>query len=523
MFARASMMRSFLGCVAFVAAAAAGSAAFGQLYSNTAAITIPDLGTAAPYPSTITVAGGPASIRNIIVTLRGFSHTFPNDVQVLLVAPSGQAIVLMSNNGGGNYAVNLTLGFSSTAVLPLPIPLLSGTYVARGGSFAFTAPAPAPPFLPSLTNLAGADSNGVWRLFVNDAVASDSGSFAGGWSIMFVPEPITPIARSMFTYQGKLTGGASNGTIDARFTVFDALIGTNALNRVGEVSTAANVALVNSVFTAPVNPNVLLPGDRKIWLQVEVANPSGSAFVALTPRQPITPAPLAATAITAGWSSFAALADSALTLDYSAGLLIGSSAVVEDQYAVANRGGKSRFGYALNAAGTNEFLGMQAIVAPGTNGGGNSGDVAFFTWESNTFTSREIMRVNGRGNVGIGTTAPAAKLDVRGSIALGNNGQFRAAAGTEDLRLLCGTISLNGARTNGSGFTSSRPDVGIYRITYDTPFSSATVLTANVYDNGSPLTVSLLATTLTGSLVYVRNSAGALTDSSFGFTVIGPR
>ncbi|WP_460911917.1 hypothetical protein, partial [Staphylococcus aureus] len=31
--------------------------------------------------------------------------------------------------------------------------------------------------------------------------------------------------------------------------------------------------------------------------------------------------------------------------------------------------------------------------------GGNSGDLLFYTWECNTAASREVMRINGRGNV----------------------------------------------------------------------------------------------------------------------------
>ena len=506
MFTRNSMMRSFLSCVAFVAAAAAGSAAFGQNYSNTAAITIPTVGTAAPYPSTITVAGGPASIGSLIVTLRGFSHTFPQDVQVLLVAPSGQAIVLMNSNGSAAEAVGLTLEFSSTTILGLPAPLVSGTYAASGGNVFFFPPAPLAPFLSGLAQLAGGNSNGVWKLFVSDRSNSNGGAIAQGWSLDF-PDPATPIAPTTFTYQGKLTGGAGNGTIDTRFTVFDALTGSNRGNRVGAVSTATGIALVDGGFTAPVNPGVTLPVDRKTWLEVEVANPSGSAFVALTPRQPITPTPLAS---------------ATLTLDYSSGLLLGLSGVVGTQHAPSNRGGKSRFGYALNVSGLTEFVGMQPIVAPGTGGCGNSGDLAFFTWECSISGSREIMRINGSGNVGIGTTAPLAKLDVRGSIALGD-GTLRAASGTEDLRLLRGTVDGGGGVVNGSGFTSNQPSVGRYNVVFATPFSSVPSITAIAFNSGSVLTVSISTVTTTGAALIVHNSAGAPTNSPFAFTVMGPR
>jgi hypothetical protein len=55
---------------------------------------------------------------------------------------------------------------------------------------------------------------------------------------------------------------------------------------------------------------------------------------------------------------------------------------------------------------------MRVGLSPSTTFCGNTADVSFFTWECSTSLSREVMRINGRGNVGIGTAAPVAKLDV---------------------------------------------------------------------------------------------------------------
>lgn len=66
-----------------------------------------------------------------------------------------------------------------------------------------------------------------------------------------------------------------------------------------------------------------------------------------------------------------------------------------------------------SSVGSDGFNGMKCVVQAGTNGCGNTGDVAFATWECNTSSSREVMHITGRGNVGIGTSTPVYPLDIR--------------------------------------------------------------------------------------------------------------
>lgn len=75
-------------------------------FSNTAAITLTDasgfageLGIASPYPSTINVAGFVAPVTKVTVTLNSYSDGFPDDVDMLLVSPTGKKIKLMSDGG----------------------------------------------------------------------------------------------------------------------------------------------------------------------------------------------------------------------------------------------------------------------------------------------------------------------------------------------------------------------------------------------------------------------------------------
>ena len=101
-----------------------------QIFSNTTPITINDNSTATPYPSSITVSGEPPTITQVRVQLTGFSHTFPDDVDVILVGPQGQRSILMSDAGGSPDANGFNLFFdqNSANILPDAGPLVSDTY-----------------------------------------------------------------------------------------------------------------------------------------------------------------------------------------------------------------------------------------------------------------------------------------------------------------------------------------------------------------------------------------------------------
>ncbi len=111
-----------------------------------------------------------------------------------------------------------------------------------------------------------------------------------------------------------------------------------------------------------------------------------------------------------------------LTLDLVQGAVVGNSTINTDLFDAANRGLKVSFGY--QGAGTGNFAGMRAVVEPGTNGCGNSGDLRFDTWECNTAGSREVMRIAGSGFVGIGTASPSSRLEVAAA-GVGGGWQMR--------------------------------------------------------------------------------------------------
>src|SRR5262249_25424851 len=106
----------------------------------------------------------------------------------------------------------------------------------------------------------------------------------------------------------------------------------------------------------------------------------------------------------------------------------------------------------------------------------------------NSGTTGALMTLQDNGNVGIGTTSPQAKLDVRGDVKLGTNGQLFAPGSEENLRIIRGEVDKDGNIFLGSGFTAERLGIGEYRVSFNTPFS------------GIPTVTAALVSTLNGSI-----------------------
>ena len=131
-------------------------------------------------------------ISKVIVKLNGLQHTYPDDIDILLVGPGGQKVMLMSDAGGSIDVVNVNLTFDSATLTALPdsAKISSGTYrptnyVGKDGATdSFSAPAPAGPFGASLSAFNGTSPNGSWNLFVEDDEAVDVGSIASGWALI---------------------------------------------------------------------------------------------------------------------------------------------------------------------------------------------------------------------------------------------------------------------------------------------------------------------------------------------------
>jgi len=154
-------------------------------FTNTEGISIPSSGDAGPYPSAIEVSGISGTVTSLRVELKSFSHSWPSDLQVFLMAPDGRLCSLMSDKGSLNTISAIDVAFSDDAASALPenSQITAGTYLPDFASI----DAPLPPGgiatqLASLTSLASVQPNGTWKLFVRDTAAGDLGSI-GSWSL----------------------------------------------------------------------------------------------------------------------------------------------------------------------------------------------------------------------------------------------------------------------------------------------------------------------------------------------------
>ena len=166
-----------------------------QTFTNSNSITIPNsasaFGAASLYPSPITVSGVGPQLTGISIKLNNFSHFYPADVDILLVGPGGQNVMLMSDVGTFFPVSNLTFTFDNVSGTSMPSgsQLASGTFTPTnfdpvGDVDGFPAPAPlVGPYGSSFAPFIGTNPNGAWSLYIVDDVAGNNGQLAGGWSI----------------------------------------------------------------------------------------------------------------------------------------------------------------------------------------------------------------------------------------------------------------------------------------------------------------------------------------------------
>ena len=98
-------------------------------FANPSAIVINDKTNATPYPSMININGLAGLVTKATVTLTNLNHTWPSDIDALLVSPTGQKSYLMAKCGGSYTLDNVTLTFDDAAASSLPhfSQIVSGT------------------------------------------------------------------------------------------------------------------------------------------------------------------------------------------------------------------------------------------------------------------------------------------------------------------------------------------------------------------------------------------------------------
>ena len=184
----------------------------GNTFANPGAIAFSDSGPASVYPSHIVVTNnGKAS--HVTLQLKGLTHPRLDNLDILLVSPSGAAFAVLSDVGGVNPAssLNLTLDDTANTALPNLTEVASGTYKPTAFNTdsdfwplpAPAAPAFAAPFGTSTFASAfnGTDIAGTWSLYIVDDTAGPTGvangSLAAGWSLTFTAPLILSVSTNV--------------------------------------------------------------------------------------------------------------------------------------------------------------------------------------------------------------------------------------------------------------------------------------------------------------------------------------
>ncbi|MFN9644989.1 MAG: S8 family serine peptidase [Cyanobacteriota bacterium] len=188
------------------------------------AITIPSFGPAFPAPSSITVStAGQEIVSSVEVTLYNFYHSSLDDVDILLVGPTGATSFLMSDCGGNNSVNGITLTFSPQAAASLPdeAPITAGTWLPTN---AFSedlygqpnnddfgpAVLSGIPYTADLSVFNGTNPNGVWSLFVRDDSSVAAGKIIDGWSLAISTQPATSTVSLAVSPNRVLEDGAAS-------------------------------------------------------------------------------------------------------------------------------------------------------------------------------------------------------------------------------------------------------------------------------------------------------------------------
>src|SRR5262245_61137218 len=168
-----------LSAVVAVGLLAAASQAFvthGDFFNSTVASIISS-GPADVYPITVQVSGLDGFVESVNA---GFfvTHSIPDDLDVLLVGPTGKSVVLTSDAGGTNDLNAKQLHFADgLPALPDTGPIDQLNYAPTNYGAGDSFPAPAPGGMPAtaLSTFKGTNPNGTWSLYIVDDNPGDGG------------------------------------------------------------------------------------------------------------------------------------------------------------------------------------------------------------------------------------------------------------------------------------------------------------------------------------------------------------
>jgi hypothetical protein len=196
--ARATVGLRILCLALALPAALAGGASASTSFGNTTPIVV--AGAGSPNGSDIFVSGLGTSLIHVSVGVSQLTHSRVANLGLVLVGPSGAALVLEGGCGGSSSVSNISLVFSDSAGTTLPQSFFSsgtfkstqygslGSFPPPGPGLAYQSPAPSGTST-LLSVFSGSNPNGHWSLYAYDPVSGDTGQISHGWSLQIDATP----------------------------------------------------------------------------------------------------------------------------------------------------------------------------------------------------------------------------------------------------------------------------------------------------------------------------------------------
>lgn len=295
----------------------------------------------------------------------------------------------------------------------------------------------------------------------------------------FSLQPSTCSAQgTAFTYQGRLVSGvnAANGIYDLRFAIYDS---TNSPgNLVAGPVTNSATAVSNGLFTVTLDFGAGVFTGAARWLDVAVRTNGAGSFTALTPRQPINPAPYAITAGNLDGAVSPAQLPSMVVTNNETGVALGTLNVsnLNLPAMTASAGIVYEGGVPLMHADSSDnfFVGPFAGANLTISGSGNSaiGPSALHnlsTGAGNTANGDDALQANTSGSdneasgvtaLTYNTTGSFNTADGAGALELNTIGSYNTANGGYALQSNTNggnntAAGYNALRNNGSGINNT--------------------------------------------------------------------
>jgi len=228
-------------------------------------------GVADPYPAIKNVAGLVGVITDVNVTINEFYHLYPDDVDMLLVSPTGVKVMLMSDACGGNDTFDYQWTFDDEAPSTMTDDVIAGCdpFSIRPSNFesneTMPGPAPAGPYHARMSAFDGMNPNGNWQLYIQDDASGDTGFITPSWDLTITTQNDVNLIQ--------------NGSFGSGMTNWLTFTEPNASLMVHQVTGGVFQFYRAASSTSGVvfqNTGAALPANRTYDLAVELGNTSAA-------------------------------------------------------------------------------------------------------------------------------------------------------------------------------------------------------------------------------------------------------